>query len=114
MNVLRGFRTAENYLKRRKYRVAGLNMRVIKPQLLYEDRVKKKIYLATDFFEEGQVIQIKDMKKSEKKAHIIHALDQLYRVMDWKHNVFEIAPHNAFYNAATDTVLIFDLQQYSN
>ncbi len=112
LDVLRGFRTAESYLRRRKYKVAGLSVKVIKPLLLYEDRLRKKIYLTTDFFEEGKVIQVKDMRKDENKARVIKALDELTREIEHKRNIIEIQPLNAFYNQETNTVLLFDLQYF--
>jgi hypothetical protein len=112
LNVLKGFRTVENYLKRKQYKIAGQAIRVIKPQMLYEDRMKKKIYLATDFFEEGQVTQIRYMGNGKKKVQIVNAIEELRKVMEYKHDVLEIWPLNAFYSPSTDTVLLFDLQHF--
>jgi len=112
INVLKGIRFVEHFLKRRGYTFEGEKIRVIKPHLFYESVDSKRRYLVTDFFSKGEVEIVECMPKSAKRTHIIHALNQLYKVMDWKHDIFEIAPHNAFYNPAADTVLLFDLQQF--
>ncbi len=114
LNVLKGIRTVEDYLRRRNYKIENVTIRVIKPHLLYENRATGRGYLVTDFFNESEVILVHDMpKKSEERKRIINAIEVLRKPLEYKHDVIEIQPFNAFYCQKTDTVLLFDLQHFN-
>jgi len=112
IGVLRGIRTAEGYLKRRNYRICGETIRPIKPHLLFENRLTKKAYIATDFFDEKDAVLVEDMPEGKKKKSITNAINELKKELEHKKNIIDIWPLNAFYQPKTDSVLLFGLQHY--
>ncbi len=94
---------ADRHLSKKGYRVDGFKVKVILP---YKAVAYKKIgYLVTDFFKQGEVQQISEMRDAEK---IIKCMGKVATELN-KFDVFDVLTVNSFYNSKTNTILLFDL-----
>jgi len=129
MGILAGYRKANAFLKQKNYRFGGYNVRVIKPHLIisksrpFFEGKPVRAFLVTDFYRQGEVIQVRDLKKREfdsissvlykLKSEIfreaVGVADVLFREAV---GVADVFPENAFFEPKTNTILLFDIVGY--
>jgi len=100
---------AEKILRESGYKIDGINVRQIKPHIIYEDWMKKMTFVVTEFFEKNDVIQVHDMKGTIIKRKIKKVLERLWRKTDRNlEEPLDISEKNSFYDAKTRTILLYD------
>lgn len=107
-----------SFLKKRDYKIGKFNVRIIKPLLIYQRKGSRKAYLVTQFYKEGQVKQVRDIRfvnsiETEEHIQVRDILSSISKQANAEHpGLTEIAPHNAFFQKTTNTSLLFDLSLY--
>ena len=99
---------ADKYLKRIGHKVAGFKVEVIKPHIVYDNPRNDRTYYATDFYNQGEVIQAIDAEGPLKERLDI-AIKRLKEGMEEPLGLRGIASKNAFYHPKTGTIMLFDL-----
>lgn len=90
----------EAFLKKKRYKLDGFNVGLIKPNLLHE--TPNEYFFLTDFFNKEEVVQVCDLQNEVgEKARALLG------------NYFgKKSGRNAFYVPKTNTILLFDLEDY--
>ncbi|MCX6801429.1 MAG: hypothetical protein NTZ73_04545 [Candidatus Diapherotrites archaeon] len=107
-------RTANAYLQMEgvlesiNHRIGKINIRTIKPNVIY-GRGGGSMYFVTDFFNKGEVVQLRDSKIRFVPAFM--AMLKLKKAVESaKLPVYcDIGTHNMFYIPETKTILLYDL-----
>jgi len=108
--ILRGVEKVDNLLQQSNYKLQGLKVMPIKPHIIY-DRGRRSGVLVSDFFGEGEVVQVAGMPRGEKKARIKRAMEELHMKMEENSVVVSgLNEVNAFFLPAENTVLLYDLE----
>ncbi|MCX6801094.1 MAG: hypothetical protein NTZ73_02805 [Candidatus Diapherotrites archaeon] len=137
LDTLRGFQTAEKYLKTIKHRAGKFSVRVIKPHLIYsretmlkdslkyttdrpngdKSKAKPRVYIVTDFYREGEVIQLSNLKKLKRKVRSAEEMERLFsatariRIDLMKEGIQDFPGQNIYYHPKSKTILLFDLSR---
>ncbi len=112
VDVLRGLRLLEEELRHNHYSIEGVRMTPLRPLLVYEDLVGKRSFLVSGFLEKSEAEQVSHMKKSKLKDKLEGVILRFGTRMEALHDVWEIAPVNAFYHKEKDTVYLFDIYHF--
>ncbi|MDP6671343.1 MAG: hypothetical protein QGI60_06055 [archaeon] len=108
--ILKGIDLVDKFLSKQDYKVGEFNVEVIKPRLVYEGPEHENGFLVTDFYSEGQVTQVADLKGALGK--------RASKTLDWlstavgsaTFGVTGIHPNNSFYDHKSKTILLYDLE----
>lgn len=111
-SLLAAVHKVDRYLKQVGHKIDGFHIKVIKPHIIYDDPNVKRTFLATNFYNPGEVVQVWDLKGADY-AKVNAPLEKLRKaLMDDApegQKIKGIGSRNAFYHAKTNTILLFDL-----
>ncbi len=102
---IKGIEIVNKYLKKKEGKINGFKVKAIMPHLVYSKNIEQKSFFVTDFFNHNEVVMVRDLKNPEN-FKITRVLEKI-----GKENalIYDIGPHNAFYNPKTKTILLFDI-----
>ena len=94
-------------LRKGKSIFKGFKVKLVKPMIVYEDRLKVKVFLVTEFIEGDNIMHMWNLDKRKEHKPAIKAIFAARKYLA-KHGIMDVSPRNAFVDLESKKIYIFD------